>query len=309
MNEVKTTAKDFFLHLAGTVGLYVTAVSLLQLLFSVINYAFPDALDYYVDPYSGAVRWGIAMIVIFFPMYLWLASVVRKNLRMNPEKRELWVRRWLAYLTLFVAGLAVAIDLVTLVNSFLGGEITTRFSLKVLAVLIVAGGVFWNYLSDLRDSETGSGKVFSLGASALVLLSLVAGFLVMGSPSTARDLKFDTRRTEDLSTMQYQIVEYWRTVGTLPGELADIRDEISGYVVPIDPDTGVAYGYTKKSELVFELCATFSQPSVGNGTTPRAVYGLNETWDHEAGRQCFERTIDPERYPQYEDKMVPLKAQ
>ena len=27
--------------------------------------------------------------------------------------------------------------------------------------------------------------------------------------------------------------------------------------------------------------------------------GMNESWDHEAGRVCFERTIDKDLYPPY----------
>ena len=41
----------------------------------------------------------------------------------------------------------------TLVYNLLGGEITTRFLLKVLIVAFIAGSVFWYYLTDVRREE------------------------------------------------------------------------------------------------------------------------------------------------------------
>ena len=37
---------------------------------------------------------------------------------MFPEKLSLGVRKWLIYLTLFIAGAAVIIDLIVLINTF-----------------------------------------------------------------------------------------------------------------------------------------------------------------------------------------------
>lgn len=311
MGETKVTPKDFFLHLGSAVGLYVSAISLINLLFSVIAYAFPDNLDYYVDPYSSAVRWGIAILIIFFPLFVWITSLVNKGLDANPEKRGIWLRKWLAYLTLFVAGITVAVDLVVLVNTFLGGEITTRFFLKVLTVFVVAGVVFWYYINDVRrdSGKVGvSGKTFAIGASAIILLSLVAGFFVMGSPATARDMKFDERRVSDLANIQWQLVNYWQQTENLPDSLDTIEDPISGYVIPQDPDTGEAYEYRKTGMKSFTLCATFSLPSFAPDeryayiTKPAGPMGeSNENWQHEAGKKCFERTIDPQLYPPYKD--------
>jgi hypothetical protein len=53
-------------------------------------------------------------------------------------------------LTLFIAALTGLIDLITLINTFLGGEITTRFGLKVAIVLLIAIGVFLHFLADLK---------------------------------------------------------------------------------------------------------------------------------------------------------------
>jgi len=47
----------------------------------------------------------------------------------------------------------VLCDVATLVYKALGGELTTRFLLKVLTVAVLAGGVFGYYLTDLRSEE------------------------------------------------------------------------------------------------------------------------------------------------------------
>jgi len=54
---------------------------------------------------------------------------------------------------LFVASATIITDLITLLTRLLQGELTTRFVLKVIVVLIIAGLVFIYYLSDLRPEE------------------------------------------------------------------------------------------------------------------------------------------------------------
>ena len=44
-------------------------------------------------------------------------------------------------------------DVLSLVYSALGGELTTRFVLKVAIVGLIAGTIFWYYLSDLRRDQ------------------------------------------------------------------------------------------------------------------------------------------------------------
>jgi hypothetical protein len=63
------------------------------------------------------------------------------------------VRRWLTYLTLFVAAVVLIVDLITLVDNVLGGEVTVRFVLKVLVAGLIAGTIFGYYLWDLRRDE------------------------------------------------------------------------------------------------------------------------------------------------------------
>jgi hypothetical protein len=63
------------------------------------------------------------------------------------------VRRWLTYLTMFVAASILIGDVISLVYTVLGGELTVRFVLKVLTVGAIAGSVFGYYMWDLRGDE------------------------------------------------------------------------------------------------------------------------------------------------------------
>ena len=293
----KTSPKDFFLHVGAMLTLYVSAISLINLLFDVINVAFPDQLQSYVDPYSYSLRLSVAALIILYPLYLFLMRTIRVDSEMHPEKREVGVRKWLTYLTLFVAGIAVVVDLITLINTFLGGEITTRFVLKVLTVLLVAGVVFGYYLYDLRAGQTVNLKVvraFRWGTLALVLVSIIGSFFVIGSPMQQRDLRFDERRVSDLQTIQWQIINYWQQKGVMPKTLADLEDPISGFTVPTDPQKMYQYEYTVGSKSnTFSLCATFSAES----RTGTNYYPQNESWNHGIGEVCFDRTVDADLYP------------
>jgi hypothetical protein len=59
----------------------------------------------------------------------------------------------LTYLTLFLAACTLMGDLIGAVYTFLGGELTARFLLKVLTVGLIAGTVFAFYLVELRADE------------------------------------------------------------------------------------------------------------------------------------------------------------
>ena len=303
----KTTAKDFFLYLGAIVGLYWGAISLIQLVTEIINYRFPDAVNgYYSYGYSGTMRYAIASLIIVFPIFILLSWLNQRGIVANPEKRELWIRRWLVMLTLFVAGLTSIIDLVVFLNTFLGGEITTRFVLKALTVLIVALGIFAYYIWELRSSEAVSGrrKTFAISTAFVVLLALIMGFVTVGSPNTARLVRFDDQRVMDLQNIQGQIINYWQLKNKMPITLFELEDSISGWKVPVDPETAVVYEYIPKTGLTFELCATFSLGSAPDSqtkyATPYPVGGnaISDNWNHPAGRDCFSRTIDPELYPQ-----------
>ncbi len=301
--------RDLFLHLLAIVTLYWSSVSFVTILWQIINYFFQDQLNYfYYDAFSGLIRFSVSSLIIVFPVFIIVSWYLNKIYAKESQVRESKIRKWLIYLTLFIAALVIIGDLVSTINMLLGGEITIRFILKALSVLLVAGFVFGYYLDDVRrDAPTKLAKPFAYSSGALVVIVIVGAFFMIGSPNTARLIQFDQQKVSDLQGIQSQIVNYWQRKGALPNSLADLDDPISSYKIPNDPQTNQPYEYIVKdaNKLSFEVCATFNkelkQPQ-------SARYGLTSiVWDHSAGRVCFERTIDKDLYPLLEKSGSSIK--
>lgn len=295
----KSSPKDVFLHLMVFVALYVSVVSLIALLFQYINFWYPDPLSFYYESVVNAIRWSASVLVVMYAVYLFVSRLISKDLTVNPEKKNIKIRKWLVYLTLFISALTMIIDVITLLYNYLGGDMTVSFFLKIAVVLLAAGAVFGYYMWDLKkDADRKKLKLFAYIVSLAIFVALIGSFFVVGSPATQRARRFDQQRVNDLQTIQGQIVSYWSEKGTLPASLSDLKSSISGFVAPLDPETQAGYEYQVKSTLNFELCANFNQASLNQGkiATP-AIYPnyAAENWAHAAGRVCFDRTIDPQR--------------
>ncbi len=311
----EVTPKDFLLWFGAMLALYGSVISLITLLFQYIDYAFPDPLEYYsyIEPYSGGMRFAMASLIVLVPLTLVLMRLLRKDMAAVPDKKDLWVRRWALVLTVFIGGAVVVGDLITLINYFLGGDLTTRFLLKVATVLFVAGAVFLHFIADLKGywvENPSRAKMVGYAAGILVALSIIAGFFIMGSPTQVRLYRFDDQKVSDLQSIQSQIVNYWQQKEAFPKSLTDLEDPISGFIVPKDPQSGEAYEYILGEGMSFQLCATFNAESQGQ-PRPYESYpsGKEEdNWQHPQGRHCFERSIDPDRYPPLEKSVLPTRV-
>ena len=312
MEKPKVTPKDFFIWAGAMVALYGSIFSFLTLLFQYINYTYPDPLSYYyVEPFSSSMRFAMASLIVLVPVTIVLMRFIRNDIVRDAMKSELWVRRWSLVLTVFIAGATVVGDLIALVNGFLGGDLTTPFALKVLVVLFVAGGVFLHFLADLRgywNMNPARAKMVGFAVGVLVLVAIISGFFIMGTPGEIRLVRFDSQKVNDLQNIQWQVVNYWQQKEGLPQNLEEMKDPLSGATIPMDPQSGSDYVYRiTKAPYSFELCAEFNTESSGNAAqlermpTPAYLSGVeNENWQHGTGQTCFERTIDPERYPPFE---------
>jgi hypothetical protein len=148
------SAREAFTYLLLFSTLYIVAFQFGSLLFQFINQAFPDPADALNDRFRReSIRFSVASLIVALPVFLYMSRLANRETTVDPAKRMSPVRRWLTYLTLFIAACALIGDVTTLVYSLLGGELTTRFVLKVLVVGAIAGTVFWFYVSDLRVDE------------------------------------------------------------------------------------------------------------------------------------------------------------
>ena len=148
------SAREAFLYLLLFTTLYISGYHLATLFIQFINLALPDpaANRYLADPANihREIRWAIAALIVAFPVFLYLSALTAREVARDPVKRASMVRRWLTYLTLFVAAGVIIGDLIALFNDLLGGELTLRFMLKALTVGAISGALFAYYLRDAR---------------------------------------------------------------------------------------------------------------------------------------------------------------
>lgn len=306
----KQLPRDVFLYLLMIFALGGSAISFGILLFQFINLYVPDVASR-VCAFGGChdgIRGAVAFLIVVFPVLWWSLSFLRRDVQRHSFKRDLPIRRWLLYLTLFVAGLIVIGDLIALVNGYLQGELTFRFLLKVASIFFIAGSVFYYYLQELHVSNSSLAKILGRVVTVAVTTSVIAGFIIAGSPTRQRDVRLDTERVQDLQSIQSQVVDrFWRGKDRLPTALAELEDDISGFRVPVDPETADPYEYERLGPLQFSLCAVFTLPSEEFSSDARPLeFGNN--WEHTEGRVCFERTIDPDLQQLEDSPIVPKRA-
>lgn len=309
--NTKTTARDFFLHLAAIVCFYASVVALITLLFEVINFAYPRVTNAYMYAFPS-ISFQVATLIVALPVFLLVSRILQKSYSVDPSLREAPLRRWLGYITIFIAGAIIAGDLITVIYMFLDGqELTTGFLLKVLTLIVISSGVFAYYLREIKNLiQSGERNAWRAGALVVTLASIVLGFMIIGSPADQRAYRYDIQKVTDLQTIQWQVINHFQMKRVLPRALVDLDDSLKYDKLPTDPQTGKAYDYKNTGTYTFELCADFNRETrkgipVSGGVdmfsiSARPTYyddGLGDNWEHKAGQECFVRTIDPERYP------------
>lgn len=310
-------------------ALLSVTLSIVQIGFIGIEKLIPDLLtdsSWRVDSNQDTARYALAVLIIAAPLFL----VILKFGKKQAVKTVSWIKRFMAVTVLLVAGLVVVGTLVTLIYSFLSGELGMRMLTKAVLLLVVSGGVSSYYQLFVRQGkEVGlmtATSIFGWLTAAVILVTLVGGFMVTGGPAAARAERFDDERLSDLASLQWQINSYWLEENKLPEDLSVLNDALRGYSVPADPRTKEAYGYRALGEVKrvdtdgaevktakFEICATFeTERSVDDEST---VYGTKPVmssdvalpdyysgsdspyWNHPIGYHCFEREMKDTKDP------------
>ncbi len=154
------SARDAFWYLLMFGALYVTAFYLGDVSFGFINLAFPDDLAFAdrTELVERGIRWATAALIVAFPLFLFTAWKIGKEVAADPTRRNSAIRKWLTYITLLVAASVLAGDGITLVYNVLNGELTTRFILKVSVVAAIACTAFGYYTWSSRADDAAVGR-------------------------------------------------------------------------------------------------------------------------------------------------------
>jgi len=295
-------SRDAFRYLFLYFTLGLAASYLCVLTFALVDYHLPDRLYPDTRPQlEEAIRLYLSVVLVAFPLHAFMARRIAAGLQANEIGPASAIRSWFTYLALFIAGTIFAGDLTALLYQFLNGELTFNVAIKVLAVAIVAGGLFTFYLGEMRrDSQGqtgGSGlalRIYLALAGFVVIAVAIASVLSVPSPSTQRAVRFDARRILDLERISRVIDCYYQSQSTLPSRLEDLdrwsptsaarNYSVCGYsfnVLRLDRlEQNYQYRVIRAQE--YELCANFSLASQKG-----EEQGSGRDWSHGLGRSCF----------------------
>lgn len=281
---------------------YVVVTSILVLYFTFLDWLFPDpawgVADF--DGVMEGVRYAIAAVIVAFPLFVLLSTILERIVSRSPETAKPPIARWLTYLTIFLAAAVMLGDVITLLFYFLDGSITTRFVLKVVTLFVIAEVILsYYYLAPRSASGERSHRLRAVLASAgtvIVIGAAALGFVMAGSPFAARLARLDERRVSDLREIHYalqqmttELKDHKRVLSRpLPSSLEEVaafrRSQQYGRTLSLsDPETGVAYDYRVTGEKTYELCATFTIERKKTDTL---------FWNHPASKHCFSFNVE-----------------
>jgi hypothetical protein len=119
----------------------------------------------------------------------------------------------------------------------------------------------------------------AVAATIAVVVVVVLGFKVLGSPGTQRLVQADLKTVQALSQLAQQINLKWNNSGkALPTSLEKFPDQAKQ-----NPVTHELFVYHPKANSEYELCATF----VADNRDTQAL-NTNDQWAHPKGQSCFQ---------------------
>ncbi len=295
------STKSKLLHIGVVLSLYIVTANLINILFAVIDKVFREAGSGYYYGYTSSISWPVSMIIVLFPVFIFLSWLAQKMYATDTEGKYTKGRRDVIYFNLAIAGAVIIGCLITVIYFFIDGQdITTAFLLKTVSLFLVSAVVLAYYAQELKNQlSSPERKAWVIASAILTVLVIIVGFLALGSPRALRAMRDDQTRIQNLQTIQSSIVRHWQSKNVLPQTIEQSQDSLGYYNLPTDPRTGVSYEYKVTGGTSFELCATFEANPDPASIRSYAAMSDFDRWDYKKGRTCFSRTIDPQLYQPY----------
>lgn len=292
----KNSAKFAFFYALSLVALIFMTVSTGIIIFQIVNKNIADTLNQYMASYSSeALKFAISALIISAPIYYLTVRQIYKNLSSGALEKDSGIRKWLTYLILFIASVVMIGWLIGIVNSFLDGELTLKFSLKAVSALVIAAIVFSFYFYDIKREDVVNQKdvlikIYLFGSLAIVLIVFIASLFTVESPTETRGRKLDQAALNDFSDIERAISDYYLDNQNLPKDLIELQKK-SSYILENslkDPETSVPYDYKIIDSTHYELCVTFRFSNIDKEKNLSYVEDNNL---HNAGYQCIKKRV------------------
>ncbi len=287
------SAKFAFFYMLSLVALIFMALSAGMIVFQIINKNIIDVLEQFRGHYSpDQLKFAISALIISAPIFYFTSRQIYKNLFSGALGKDSGVRKWLTYFVLFVSSVVMIGWLIATVNSFLDGELTTKFILKAITAISIAASIFTFYLYDIKREEVVEKKdkviqMYFYGSLAVVIAVFVASLFFVESPAETRNRKLDQRILENFNDIDRAVNDYYYDEKKLPENLDELVSEFN-YLTNKDiedPLSKKKYEYKITSDKKYELCAVFRVSNKGEDEIRYNFY--KDRWPHDAGYQCI----------------------
>ncbi len=290
----KNNAKYAFWYMLSLVALIFMALGCGQVIFQIINKTILDFTGMYSASFnSSMLKFAISSLIISIPLYYLMVRQIERGLRSGDLDKDSGIRRWLTYVILFASSVVMVVWLIVTINNFLNGELTSKFLLKAVTAIIIAGITFSYYLYDIRrdDIKKMNWVMWTYFAVSMVLTvgSLVAAFFFVESPAEARARNHDTQVLNSFTQIDSALGSYYTQTGKLPATLAQINEQ-APYINQItlqDPQSKKMYDYKVLDETTYQLCADFQTDNTKD--MPGQDYTYADRWPHATGYQCLKQ--------------------
>jgi hypothetical protein len=150
--QASENARDAFYYLLNFITLGFWTVALGQIFYRLIAYWVPDPAQstLYFGSLRDDIAWQVGAVIVAFPTFLYVHSLIGRELRNRPDLYESGIRRWLTYLALVIAAVVVLTDAAWVIEALVRGDLTLRFILDSLVLFVVGGGVFTYYIKTME---------------------------------------------------------------------------------------------------------------------------------------------------------------
>jgi hypothetical protein len=191
VKPVKSSPKDFFLYLLQFVALYLCVSNFIGLGFVFLNWLLKVDHLFFVEM---LLRWNIATLIVAFPVFMVSSLYLAKDRQLHPEKKDLKIRKWLTYFTMFVLILIMMFRIVSLLFSFLGDNFTLVFMMRGFLLFVTLGLILYFYYRDIHNGWTlPQLKLIFLIVTAIIVFALMSGIFFLKTmkhpkPAAVRDV-------------------------------------------------------------------------------------------------------------------------
>lgn len=138
-------------------------------------------------------------------------------------------------------------------------------------------------------SQSNVNRLFAGVATVAVVIGLIAGFWLLGSPNRQRQIRADQQRLEDIREIARRLHEQAKPSQN-QGKPVNLPASLPPNNRKTDPISGKTYEYRRIDSTHYQLCAEFATNSAKDrlGDSPSAD---RDFWKHPSGRHCFQLDV------------------